>query len=97
MRNEENAVALAQVELSNAKSLETERLSLAEARAATMKADAAASAEAERLRLAPWTELSPAAIAALALKDWASVNSSLTSLTVSGDALEKIADALRPK
>lgn len=97
MRNEANAVELAQAEIANAKSLEGEKLSLAQARAATVKAEAAAAAEAERSRLSPWTELAPGVIAAIGLKDWASANTSLTSLTLSGDALEKIADALGRK
>lgn len=97
MRNEDNAVQLAQAELAHAKSLETEKLSLAEARAQTVRAEAASAAAAERMRLEPWTELSPAVIAALGLKDWANVNSSLTSLTLSSDGLEKIADALDRK
>ncbi|MEK7265560.1 MAG: SPFH domain-containing protein [Pseudomonadota bacterium] len=97
MRNEENAVALARVALANAMVLEGEKLKLAEARTATLKAEAEASSESERLRLQPWVDLAPATIAAIGLKDWASVNSSLTSLTLSGDALERIAQSFEVK
>jgi regulator of protease activity HflC (stomatin/prohibitin superfamily) len=94
LRNEESAAELARAEISNAKALEGEKLTLAKARAETIKEEAASAADAERLRIEPWTALSPAIIAALGLKEWAGANASLTSLTISGDSLDKIASAL---
>jgi len=94
LRNEESAAELARAEIKNANTLESERLTLAKARAETVKQEAASAAEAERQRLEPWTGLSPTIIAALGLKEWAGANASLTSLTISGDSLEKIATAL---
>jgi regulator of protease activity HflC (stomatin/prohibitin superfamily) len=97
LRNQENASELAKVEMASAQALEVEKLALAESRAATAKAEATSDAAAERLRLEPWTTLPPVVIAALGLKDWAKSNTALSSLTLSSDALEKIADAIGRK
>jgi len=94
MRNEANARRLAESELANAQALEIERKKLAEQRAATVAAEAESEAAAQRLRLAPWTEVSNGTIAALALRDWASRDTSLSSLSIASDAIERIADAL---
>lgn len=94
LRNAENAAELARAEIADAKELEIEKLSLAQAQAETRRTEAESAAEAERLALAPWAALSPSHIASIALKNWAGANASLSSLSISGDSLEKIANAL---
>ncbi|MBL9098301.1 MAG: SPFH domain-containing protein [Alphaproteobacteria bacterium] len=94
LRDEKNKRELAENALANEQALEAERRKVAEARAETQKAEAAADAEAQRLRLAPWSELKPEQIAALAFKDWANRETTLTSLSLGGDALERIANRI---
>ena len=94
MRSEANARALSESELANAQALEIERKKLAEQRAATVAAEAESDAAAQRIRLTPWTAIPQGTIAALALRDWANRDTSFASLTISSDAIERIADAL---
>jgi regulator of protease activity HflC (stomatin/prohibitin superfamily) len=97
LRDEENRRALAATELANQQALEGERQRLAQARAATLEAEARAEAVALRERLKPWAELPAQQIAVLALKDWAGRDNAFQSLTVSSDAIERIAEAIGAK
>ncbi len=94
MRTESNARLLAESELANAQALEIEKKKLAEQRASTAAAEAESDAKALRLRLAPWTEIAQGTIAAMALREWANRDTNFSSLTISSDAIERIADAL---
>lgn len=94
LRADENQRALAATELANQQALEGERKRLALERAATLETEAHAEAVALRERLAPWSEIPANRIAVLALKEWANRDNALQSLTLSSDAIERIADAL---
>lgn len=94
LREEANKRELAERELNNELALETERRKAAEARAETTKAEATAEAEASRIRLKPWTEIAPNQIYALALKDWANRETTLSSLSLGADAMERLANQL---
>jgi regulator of protease activity HflC (stomatin/prohibitin superfamily) len=94
LREEANKRELAERELANEQALEAERRKAAEARAETQKTEAAAGAEAERIRLKPWTEIAPNHIYAMAFRNWAERDSSLASLSLGGDALERLANRL---
>ena len=97
LREEANKRELAERELSNEQALEAERRKAAEARAETTKAEATAEAEASRIRLKPWTEIDPTHITALALKDWANRETTLSSLSLGADAMERLAAQLGAK
>jgi regulator of protease activity HflC (stomatin/prohibitin superfamily) len=92
LTDEKNKRELAERELANEQALEAERRKVADARAETAKAEAGADAEALRIRLKPWTEISAQHISAMALKDWANRETSLSSLSLGGDVLERLAD-----
>jgi len=94
LRDEKNKRELAETALANEQALETERRKVAEAKAETLKAEAGADAEALRIRLKPWTEISAQHISAMAFKDWANRDTGLTSLSLGGDALERLANQL---
>jgi hypothetical protein len=97
LRNEQNKRALAETELTNEQALEHQRKRLADNRAATLAAEAQAEAAALRERLKPWAEIPTQQIVALALKEWANRDNSFQSLSISSDAVERIADALGGK
>ncbi len=92
LRDEKNKRELAETALANEQALEDERRKLAEAKADTQKAQARADAEALRIRLKPWTEISAQHISAMAFKDWANRDTSLASLSLGGDVLERLAN-----
>jgi hypothetical protein len=94
LRDEKNKRELSENALANEQALEAERRKLAEAKAETQKAQASADAEALRVRLKPWTEISAQHIGAMAFKDWANRETTLTSLSLGGDALERLANQL---
>ncbi|MEQ1866264.1 MAG: hypothetical protein ABL996_16625, partial [Micropepsaceae bacterium] len=94
LRDEKNKRELAETALANEQALEDERRKLADAKAETLKAEAGAEAEALRIRLKPWTEISAQHISAMAFKDWANRDTALTSLSLGGDALERLANQL---
>jgi regulator of protease activity HflC (stomatin/prohibitin superfamily) len=94
LRDEKNKRELSENALANEQALEAERRKLAEAKAQTQKAQADADAEALRIRLKPWTEISAQHIGAMAFKDWANRETTLTSLSLGGDALERLATQL---
>ena len=94
LREEANKRELAERELANEQALEAERRKTAEAKAETMKAEANASAEASRIKLKPWTEIEPSQIYAMAFKDWANRDTSLTSVSLGADAMERLANQL---
>jgi predicted ribosome quality control (RQC) complex YloA/Tae2 family protein len=94
LRDEKNKRELAETALANEQALEDERRKVAEAKAETLKAEAGADAEALRIRLKPWTEISAQHISAMAFKDWANRDTALTSLSLGGDALERLANQL---
>ncbi|MCE9521305.1 MAG: hypothetical protein K8S25_02585 [Alphaproteobacteria bacterium] len=94
LRDEKNKRELAETALANEQALEDERRKVAEAKAETLKAEAGADAEALRIRLKPWTEISAQHISAMAFKDWANRDTGLTSLSLGGDALERLANQL---
>lgn len=94
LREEDNRRALAGIEIANQQTLEAERRRLAHERAATLETEALAEAVALRERLRPWAELPTNQIAVLALKDWANRENALQSISLSSDAIERIADAL---
>lgn len=97
LREEANKRELAERELGNEQQLETERRKVAEAKAETQKAEATAEAEALRIRIKPWTEISAQHISAMAFKDWANRDTSLTSLSLGADAMERLANQLTAK
>jgi regulator of protease activity HflC (stomatin/prohibitin superfamily) len=97
LRDEKNKRELAENALANEQALESERRKVAEARADTVKAEASADAEALRIRLKPWTEVAPQQIAAMAFKDWANRETNLASLSIGGDALERLANQFAAK
>jgi regulator of protease activity HflC (stomatin/prohibitin superfamily) len=97
LREEANKRELAERALDNEQALEAERRKVAEARAETQKAEANAEAEAARIRLKPWTEIAPTHIYALALKDWANRETTLSSLSLGADAMERLANQLGAK
>ena len=97
LRDEKNKRKLAETALANEQALEAERRKVAEAKAETSKAEAGADAEALRIRLKPWTEISAQHISAMAFKDWANRETALTSLSLGGDALERLANQLGSK
>jgi regulator of protease activity HflC (stomatin/prohibitin superfamily) len=97
LRDEANKRELAERELANEQALEAERRKVAEAKAETVKAEAAAEAEALRIRLKPWTEIDAQHISAMAFKDWANRQTTLTSLSLGADAMERLANQLAPK
>lgn len=97
LRDEKNKRELAENALANEQALEGERRKVAEARAETVKAEATADAEALRIRLKPWTEVAPQQIAAMAFKDWANRETALASLSIGGDALERLANQFAAK
>ena len=97
LREEKNKRELAETALANEQALESERRKVAEAKAETSKAEAGADAEALRIRLKPWTEISAQHISAMAFKDWANRDTGLTSLSLGGDALERLANQLSAK
>jgi len=97
LRDEKNKRELAENALANEQALESERRKVAEARAETVKAEASADAEALRIRLKPWTEVAPQQIAAMAFKDWANRETNLASLSIGGDALERLANQFAAK
>jgi regulator of protease activity HflC (stomatin/prohibitin superfamily) len=97
LREEANKRELAERELTNQQALEAERRKAAEARAETLKAEATAESDAARIRLKPWAELAPSHIYAMAFRDWAEKDTSLTSLSLGGDALERLANQLGGK
>ena len=92
LRDEKNKRELAENALANEQALEAERRKLADAKAETMKAEAAADSEALRVRLKPWTEVETSQLAAIALRDWANRDTGLTSLSLGADALERLAN-----
>jgi regulator of protease activity HflC (stomatin/prohibitin superfamily) len=97
LRDEQNKREIGETELTNQQALEAGRKTLADAKAATSKAEAEADAVALRERLKPWAELSSQHIAALALKEWANRNTTLASLAVGGDTMQQLAAALEAK
>jgi len=97
LRDEKNKRELAENALANEQALESERRKVAEVRAETSKAEASADAEALRIRLKPWSEIPPQQIAAMALKDWANRETALASLSIGGDALERLANQFAAK
>lgn len=97
LRDEKNKRELAENALANEQALEGERRKVAEARTETAKAEASADAEALRIRLKPWTEVAPQQIAAMAFKDWANRETALASLSIGGDALERLANQFAAK
>ena len=97
LREEANKRELAERALANEQALETERRKVAEASAETKKVEATAEAEAARIRLKPWVEIEPNHIYAMAFRNWAERDTSLTSLSLGGDALERLANQLAPK
>lgn len=94
LREEANKRELAERALANEQALEAERRKVAEANAETKKAEATADAEASRIRLKPWTELGASHIYAMAFKDWANRETTLTSLSLGADAMERLANQL---
>jgi regulator of protease activity HflC (stomatin/prohibitin superfamily) len=94
MRDEKNKRELAETSLANERALEAERRKLADARAETLQAEAGAESQALRVRLKPLTEVSAQQLAAIAFRDWAGRESALTSLTLGGDVLTRIANDL---
>jgi Zn-dependent peptidase ImmA (M78 family) len=92
LREEKNKRELAENALANEQALETERRKVAEAKAETLKAEAGADSEALRIRLKPWTEISAQHISAMAFKDWANRETTLSSLSLGSDALERLAN-----
>lgn len=94
LRDEANKRELAERALGNEQALEAERRKVAEAKAETLKAEAGADAEALRIRLKPWTEISAQHISAMAFKDWANRETTLTSLSLGADAMERLANQL---
>ncbi|MDZ4869790.1 MAG: SPFH domain-containing protein [Alphaproteobacteria bacterium] len=97
LRDEKNKCELAENALANEQALESERRKVAEVRAETSKAEASADAEALRIRLKPWSEIPPQQIAAMAFKDWANRETALASLSIGGDALERLANQFAAK
>ena len=97
LREEANKRELAERELGNEQALEAERRKVAEAKADTLKAEATADADALRIRIKPWTEISAQHISAMAFKDWANRDTSLTSLSLGADAMERLANQLTAK
>ena len=97
LRDEKNKRELAENALANEQALESERRKVAEVRAETSKAEASADAEALRIRLKPWSEIPPQQIAAMAFKDWANRETALASLSIGGDALERLANQFAAK
>jgi regulator of protease activity HflC (stomatin/prohibitin superfamily) len=97
LREEANKRELAERALANEQALEVERRKAAEAKAETQKAEANAEAEALRIRIKPWTEISAQHISAMAFKDWANRDTSLTSLSLGADAMERLANQLGTK
>ncbi|MBL8781486.1 MAG: SPFH domain-containing protein [Alphaproteobacteria bacterium] len=97
LRDEKNKRELAENALANEQALESERRKVAEVRAETSKAEASADAEALRIRLKPWSEIPPQQIAAMAFKDWANRETNLASLSIGGDALERLANQFAAK
>jgi regulator of protease activity HflC (stomatin/prohibitin superfamily) len=94
LREEANKRELAERALANEQALETERRKVAEASAETRKVEAMAEAEAARIKLKPWVEIEPSHIYAMAFRNWADRDTSLTSLSLGGDALERLANQL---
>ncbi len=94
LREEANKRELAERALANEQALETERRKVAEASAETRKVEAMAEAEAARIKLKPWVEIEPSHIYAMAFRNWAERDTSLTSLSLGGDALERLASQL---
>jgi len=94
LRDEANKRELAERALANEQALEAERRKVAEAKAETLKAEADAEPEALRIRLKPWTEISAQHISAMAFKDWANRETTLTSLSLGADAMERLANQL---
>ncbi|HRE61513.1 MAG TPA: SPFH domain-containing protein [Micropepsaceae bacterium] len=95
VREEQNRRQLAETELKNQEALEAERKRVADARAATAKREAETDAESSRIRMKPWAEMPAAHIAAMGFKDWANRNTALQTLSVGGDVLTSLADALK--
>ena len=94
LREEANKRELSERSLANEQLLEEQRRKVAEAKAETLRTEAASDAEALRIRIKPWTEVSPQHISAMAFKDWANRNTSLTSLSLGADATERLANQL---
>jgi regulator of protease activity HflC (stomatin/prohibitin superfamily) len=94
LREEANKRELAERALANEQALEAERRKVAEASAETRKVEAAAEADAARIKLKPWVEIEPSHIYAMAFRNWAERDTSLTSLSLGGDALERLANQL---
>jgi regulator of protease activity HflC (stomatin/prohibitin superfamily) len=94
LKEEKNKRELAETALGNEQALESERRKLADVRAATVKAEANAEADALKIRLQPWKEIEPGHIAAMALKDWANRDTSLASLSLGGDVFDRLAEKL---
>jgi regulator of protease activity HflC (stomatin/prohibitin superfamily) len=94
LREEANKRELAERALANEQALETERRKVAEASAETRKVEAMAEAEAARIKLKPWVEIEPSHIYAMGFRNWADRDTSLTSLSLGGDALERLANQL---
>jgi regulator of protease activity HflC (stomatin/prohibitin superfamily) len=97
LREEASKRELAERALANEQALETERRKVAEANAETKKVEATAEAEAARIRLKPWVEIAPSHIYAMAFRNWAERDTSLTSLSLGADAMERLANQLAPK
>ncbi len=95
VREEQNRRELAESELKNQEALEAERKRVADARAATAMREAETDAEAARIRMKPWGELPATHIAAMAFKDWANRNTALQNLSLGGDVLSDLADAMK--
>lgn len=94
LREEQNKRELTEKSLANEQGLEAERRKLADAKADTMGAEARAESDALRVRLEPWTELSPRQLAAMAFKDWANRETSLRSLSLGADTIDRLASQL---
>lgn len=94
LREEANKREFSERSLANEQLLEEQRRKVAEAKAETLRTEAASDAEALRIRIKPWTEVSPQHISAMAFKDWANRNTSLTSLSLGADATERLANQL---
>lgn len=97
LREEANKRELAERALANEQALEAERRKVAEASAETRKVEASAEAEAARIKLKPWVEIEPSHIYAMAFRNWAERDNTLTSLSLGGDALERLANQLGAK
>jgi len=96
MRDEADRQELAATEISNQRTLESERQVLAEAKAATAVIEARSAADTNRERLRPFAELTPEQVIAQALYELGIRGVVPGTLTLGSDIAQAIAQAARP-